>query len=939
VSYGPPTSSSDALIGREAEFQAIGGFLKAIPLGSRALLFSGDLGIGKTALWEAALARAASSDFRVLASRPSEAESRLSFSVLADLFGSELSAGVPELPLVQREALESALFLADSEGSEPNELAVSLGVLGVLRALAGIGPLVIGIDDLQWVDPPSGRALEYALRRLDREPIGVIATIRGKGPPNLPLRLERAMSGDRLRFLEVRSLSERDLGALLRDRMQTRLSRSEVGELHRMSGGNPFFAIEIAGAVDRGEGMGDGDKFPIPESLREAVRDHLRALPGEVKDVLVAAAALSVPTPDLLATAMDSSDTVDRALAIASEASVIGVDDEQIRFVHPFLGSVLLAELTPESTRDLHRRLANIVTDPEERARHLALGADGPDAIVAGALEDAARSVSGRGASSAAADLAEMAHRLTPADSAGDRTRRGIAAAEYHFEAGDPARAAALLETLLPELASGPARGAALQRLGWIRYHEDGWAIAESLFEEASADAADDARITAALDLDRSTAALLSGDLPRAAALSREALDKVEALGNQGLIGDALAVAGSVAFLSGEGVPDEQMGRAVGVETWSRPRPTAAHPSVAYGLLLKWSDDLDGARKRLESACERTRDQGNERSLPFLLFHLAELECWAGNWDTAERRAAEADEIAVATAQESSRAFTLYARALVDVLRGRVEPAREATSEGLGIAERTGASPVAILHLSLLGSLELALGDTGSAARYLGPLADATIRSGIREPGVLRYLGDVLDTLISVGDLERATNVLEPLEESSKRVGRVWGLAVSARCRGQLESATGDQPRALRSLDEALEHQGRLAQPFELGRTMLAKGIIQRRDRQKAGARTTLEQALGLFQELGAPLWVERTTAELGRIGGRAPSSLDFTATERRVAELVAGGSTNQEVAATLFMSVKTVEWNLSRIYRKAGVRSRTELASWLSAGRSPRTP
>jgi DNA-binding CsgD family transcriptional regulator len=196
-------------------------------------------------------------------------------------------------------------------------------------------------------------------------------------------------------------------------------------------------------------------------------------------------------------------------------------------------------------------------------------------------------------------------------------------------------------------------------------------------------------------------------------------------------------------------------------------------------------------------------------------------------------------------------------------------------------------------------------------------------------------LGDVLETLISVGDLERASEVLAPLEESSKRLDRVWGLAVAGRCRGLYESAIGDQPRALQSLDHALDHHRRLEQPFELGRTLLAKGIVQRRDRQKAAARATLDQALIVFQQLGAPLWAERTTAELGRIGGRAPSSIDLTPTERRVAELVAGGATNREVAAALFMSVKTVEWNLSRIYRKAGVRSRVELARWLDAGRS----
>jgi DNA-binding CsgD family transcriptional regulator len=537
-----------------------------------------------------------------------------------------------------------------------------------------------------------------------------------------------------------------------------------------------------------------------------------------------------------------------------------------------------------------------------------------------------------RGAPHEAAELAELARRLTPPEAEADLARRVIDAAEYRFEAGEAEQARALLEALLAELPAGPTRAAALQRLGWIRYHEQGWAMAERLFEEAANATAGDPEISASLDLDRSTAALLSGDLPRAAVLAAAAFERAEELGDRTLMGDALAVVGSVEFLSGQGVPEELMDRALRMESWTRPRPTVAHPSVAFGLLLKWSDDLDGARTRLDLAYREMSEHGNERSLPFILFHLAELECWAGNWDAAELHANEGYEISVANDQESSRAFTQGARALVGVLRGRVDSAREAARDGLDVAERPGASPVAVLHLSVLGSLELALGDAMIATRYLGPLADGAIRSGIREPGVLRYLGDALEALVGVGDLDRAGSVLDLLEERSRRLQRGWGLMVAARCRGLLHSANGDQAAGLVCLDEAMEHHFSLNQPFELGRTLLTKGIVERRDRQKAAARATLEQALAIFQDLGAPLWSERTAGELGRIGGRAPSSLEFTPTERRVADLAAGGATNQEVAAALFMSVKTVEWNLTRIYRKAGVRSRTELARWLAA-------
>ena len=220
------------------------------------------------------------------------------------------------------------------------------------------------------------------------------------------------------------------------------------------------------------------------------------------------------------------------------------------------------------------------MSDPEERARHLALGTEHPDADVARTLEEAAATVRRRGALAAAGQIAEQSSRCTPPEEKLDVARRTMQAAEYHLDSGDPARARILLEGLLPDIPAGGMRAVALQRLGWARYHEEGWAAAERLFEEAVTDVGVDGEISATLALDRSMAALLSGDLPRAAVFARSALDSAEARGDQGLVGDALAVAGSVAFLSGEGVPLEQMGRAVDIETWSRPRPTAAHPAV-----------------------------------------------------------------------------------------------------------------------------------------------------------------------------------------------------------------------------------------------------------------------------------------------------------------------------------------------------------------------
>jgi DNA-binding CsgD family transcriptional regulator len=391
-----------------------------------------------------------------------------------------------------------------------------------------------------------------------------------------------------------------------------------------------------------------------------------------------------------------------------------------------------------------------------------------------------------------------------------------------------------------------------------------------------------------------------------------------------------MAMVGSVDFLMGQGVPEDVMEQAMGMESWERSRPTPVHPSVAFGLLLKWSDDLSRARSRLQDAYTRAKEEGNERSLPFLLFHLSELECWAGDIELAGRYAEEGCAVATQTGQEASLSFALYARALVDAYRGNVDAARDSAEQGLSLAERSGAAPARVLLASVLGFIELSLGDYSAAHRYLGPLAEAAAEAGVREPGVLRYIGDAIEDLIGLGDLDHARVLLDPLEERAQALRRLWALGVAARCRGLLSSAIGDQEGATQELERALSHHERLGQPFELGRTLLTLGMVQRRALQRRAARKSLEEALEIFHRLGASLWIDRVRAELARIGGRAPSSVELTPTEEQVARLVAEGRTNREVAEAMFLTVRTVEWNVSRIYRKLGVRSRTELSRWV---------
>jgi DNA-binding CsgD family transcriptional regulator len=269
-----------------------------------------------------------------------------------------------------------------------------------------------------------------------------------------------------------------------------------------------------------------------------------------------------------------------------------------------------------------------------------------------------------------------------------------------------------------------------------------------------------------------------------------------------------------------------------------------------------------------------------------------------------------------------------FAVGLVEAHLGRADPARLEALEGLRVAEAAGEILLLIPNLSVLGFLELSLGRPAEADAYLSRAVELKEAMGVREPAYFRIVPDEVEALVALGRLDEAETLLTPFEEAGKNLRRAWTIATGARCRALVLAARGDLAGASAAADEAVREHDRLPLPFELGRTLLVRGAVERRAKRKREARDTLTEALEVFDGLGAALWADKTRAELARIGGRAPSSLDLTPTEDRVAALVAAGSTNREVADALFVSIHTVEANLKRIYRKLGIRSRTELAS-----------
>lgn len=304
------------------------------------------------------------------------------------------------------------------------------------------------------------------------------------------------------------------------------------------------------------------------------------------------------------------------------------------------------------------------------------------------------------------------------------------------------------------------------------------------------------------------------------------------------------------------------------------------------------------------------------------------LEWFAGRWQRALAHASAALDLAEQLGDDQFRGMVLHGRALVDAHRGDVEAARSAAAEAAEIADAVADAIFPIWNEAVLGHLELSLGEPEAAAAHLRDLPERLTVLGWNDPADSVW-PDAIEALVEVGDIERAVSYLARYEALAQRSGSVWARAASARCRGLLSAAQGSFDAAFAAFDQALAEHERMPGSFERGRTLLACGAVRRRARQRGAAREALGAALDIFEQQGAHQWARRASEELARISGRRPAGQELTATELQVARLAAQGRANKQIAVALFMSVHTVEAHLSRVYRKLGVRSRTQLSRY----------
>jgi DNA-binding NarL/FixJ family response regulator len=901
-------------VGRDEPLAQLQRFIAAVADGPGSLLIEGEAGIGKTTVWQFGVDAAAGRGYRLLISRPAEAESALAYSGLADLLAPVGSECFDELPEPQRAALNVALLRAEPTGSTLEPRAIFSAVGGVLRALARDAPVLVAIDDRQWLDPSSLRALEFAARRLVDEPVGILTATRPTGAPAWS-------AGDAV--LRLAPLSAAALHQLIKARIDVTLSRPAVLRVHRTTGGNPFFALELAKVLVSAGTPDAAQAWPVPDDLRDMVTARVAVLPADTRSALLTAAASARPAiaglnPDVLAPAQD--------------AGIVTIADEgRVRFAHPLLASAIYGSAPPAERRRVHALLADQAGDVEEQARHRALACEGADEKVAGLLDRAAASARARGAPDIAAELAERAHALTPADQPERAFKRRLTACEHLFHAGDLERTRRLLVALVEQPAPPTERSRALRILGETCYRLGLLDDALRRLGDAVDAAAGDPASIARAELSRSYALFYSfRSFADGAAAARRALATAERLADRGLLAGALAVSVASDLMIGLGLDEHRLARALELEDPQQPAPVDWTPSMLAGFVWTLGERFDRARVVLQGLCARLVERGEDSDLPEPLYWLALAECFAGNLAEAGELADRGYELARQARSESLAAYTRAMRALGYAHEGREDDTRRTAAEAIELATRSGWLAAAFWASVALGHLELSLGNDAAAVQTLADSIELVERDGVVDPARRPHLPDAIEALVHLGDLERAEHLTALYEQRAHALDRKVATVSAARCRALIRAAQGDAEGALRDLDQALADTPDIPVPLELARTLIVKGQLERRRKHKRHAQASLGRAVEICEHTGATLWAQRARSELARLG-RVRDPDELTATEARVATLAASGLNNREVAAASFLSPKTVEANISRIYRKLGIHSRAELGAWLA--------
>ncbi|MDR2986101.1 MAG: AAA family ATPase [Nocardiopsaceae bacterium] len=908
------------LIGRENELELLEDFVSADPP-AHALLFTGAPGIGKTALWEAGLGLACQHGFRVLCARPTEAEARHSFAGLFDLLESVSAETLDELPDPQRRALEVALLRSDPGDSAPDPLAIAAGLLGVLRHLAARTPLLIAIDDLQWLDPASADALAFAARRFNAAH-GRFLVARRAGDPT---EVEAALPPSDVHSVEVGPLSVEGTYRLLSQRFALSVPPRLLKQLFATTHGIPLLVLELGQILTERETRFIAAELPIADLSANPFEPRVRSLQRPDQQALLAVALSGQMKRQILDSVADPAVTEN---LVAS--GLLVADGGRVRLSHPLLAAAARRHCPATDRHVLHRELAKRSLDEAVRARHLALATTGTNPLLATMIAAAADRALRRGAAHDAVDLAEHALRLTPS-TAGTRPDRILALAEYLVMVGEPVKARELVAPRLGEFPPGAVRAQAhllLADAGTLTGHQDHLelALAESKNEPELQAAALAAK-----------AVLLSLILVERIGEAQACAEQARALVTSCGADVERQVLQALAWLRVmRGMPLDDLASL----SADQEIPGLYENSIdrQLGVRLAFRGQVGHARQIFRNLQTRADERGEARFSAAIQLQLCEVELRAGDVHECARLAGQRHLWAALDDQEANWA---RCHALMAAIKGVRPEAESWAAEVAAIAAASQDDSVPrwdeLEVRRALGVAALLAQQPERAAQTLGVVWEHTEREGISDPGAFPVAPDLVEALIALGKLREAGALTETLRDRAESQHHPWGLATADRCEAAIALASGYDIEAADQLEAAAAALGELGLGFDRARSLLWLGRAARRVRKRSVARRHLETAATAFAELGSHGWAEEARAEIGRLGtGRKARASALTGAEQRVATLAAEGLSNKQIAARLFIAVHTVEVHLARVYAKLDVRSRTQLANRIAKLQSP---
>ncbi|HEV3391808.1 MAG TPA: AAA family ATPase [Solirubrobacteraceae bacterium] len=910
VSAPPEDHPRGRLRGRSRERERLEWLLSGVRSGrSGVLVLRGEAGIGKTALLEQFVE--AASGCVVTRATGVQADMELPFAGLQQLFGSMLGS-LERLPHPQREAVEVAFGLRS--GPAPDRFDVGLAMLGLLAEVAEQEPIVCVVDDAQWLDQASARTLAFVARRLMAESVALVFAVRDSAD-------EQTFAG--LPELVIAGLNDEDargvLGLAIAGRVDARVIERIVAETR----GNPLALLELPRGLSAAElagGFGVSSTHPLSARLEQSFIGRVGSMPDQTQRFLLLAAAEPVGDPALL---IRAAELVGLGVDAAAPAEAVGLIElaDQVRFPHPLVRSAIYRAAPLADRQRVHRALADATdeqTDPDRRTWHRAQAALGTDDDLAVELERSAQRAQARGGLAAAAAFLERAAALTLDRT--ERAHRALAAAQAKYLSGSPEAALTLLDSAATA-PMGPLEVAMAQRLrGRIALHVSRSAEAAPLLLDAAGRLeALDPRLARDTHLEAlyaaSIAGRLGGGMVEAAIAAQLAPPGPPPARAVDLLLDGLGVR----YTDGSGAAAPILKRALSamLDDEGDYEEDMRWPWLAARVAADLFDDETWqllASRHLQIA----RDAGALGALQIALIHVSQLRVFEGKLDAAAALIEETDSIIDATGSRRINVPKLMLAACRGDERATtalIEDAeRDAITRGQGLVLTFGEHARAVLH-NALGHYDVALDN----ARHASAQDELHVS--------VWSLPELVEAAARSGEPELAADALERLRERTQAAGTEWALGVHARSRALLSD--GQVAEAL--YREAIDRLGRCRVALDLARARLLYGEWLRRRGRRVDARQQLRSALASFAEMGAGAFAARAERELLATGETSrkrtiETTDDLTPHEARIARMARDGASNQDIATELFVSRKTVEYHLHKVFTKLGISTRQQL-------------